>query len=41
VVQQLAPSIRDHTGRMLNPASVAGILAGFAVLYVTSLLISL
>jgi zinc transporter ZupT len=41
VVQQLAPSIRDQAGRMLNPASVAGILAGFAVLYATSLLISI
>jgi zinc transporter ZupT len=40
VVQQLAPSIRDRAGRALNPASVAGILAGFGVLYVTSLLIS-
>jgi ZIP family zinc transporter len=40
VVQQLAPSIRDRAGRALSPASVAGILAGFAVLYVTSLLIS-
>jgi len=40
VIQQLAPSIRDRAGRALNPASVAGILAGFAVLYATSLLIS-
>jgi zinc transporter ZupT len=41
VIQQLAPSIRDRAGRLLHPASVAGILAGFAVLYVTSLLISI
>ena len=40
VIQQLAPSIRDRAGRALHPASVAGILAGFGVLYVTSLLIS-
>jgi ZIP family zinc transporter len=40
VIQQLAPTIRDRAGRMLSPASVAGILAGFAVLYATSLLIS-
>ena len=40
VIQQLAPSIRDRAGRVLHPASVAGVLAGFAVLYVTSLLIS-
>jgi zinc transporter ZupT len=40
VVQQLVPSIRDRSGQALNPASVAGILAGFAVLYATSLMIS-
>jgi zinc transporter ZupT len=40
VIQQLAPSVRDRAGRILHPASVAGILAGFVVLYVTSLLIS-
>jgi ZIP family zinc transporter len=41
VIQQLAPSVRDRAGRLLHPASVAGILAGFAVLYVTSLLIAI
>ena len=40
VIQQLAPSIRDRAGRVLYPASVAGILAGFAILYATSLLVS-
>jgi zinc transporter ZupT len=40
VIQQLAPSIRDRAGRTLDPASVAGILAGFALLYATSLLVS-
>jgi zinc transporter ZupT len=43
VIQQLVPTIRETAGgrqRVLYPASVAGILAGFAVLYVTSLLIS-
>jgi zinc transporter ZupT len=40
VIQQLAPSIRDRAGRVLHPASVAGILGGFAVLYATSLLVS-
>ena len=43
VIQQLVPSIRDRVGgtqRVLYPASVAGILAGFAILYVTSLLVS-
>jgi zinc transporter, ZIP family len=41
VVQQLVPTIRDREGRALNPASVAGILAGLAILYVTSLLVSI
>ena len=41
VIQQLAPSIRDRAGRVLHPASVAGILGGFAVLYTTSLLVSI
>jgi len=40
VIQQLVPSIRDRSQRVLYPASVAGILAGFAVLYATSLLVS-
>lgn len=40
VIQQLAPTIRDNAGRMLYPASVAGILAGLAILYVTSLLVN-
>jgi zinc transporter ZupT len=43
VIQQLVPTIRERKGgteRVLYPASVAGILAGFAVLYITSLLIS-
>jgi ZIP family zinc transporter len=40
VVWQLVPSIRDATGRALNPASAAGVLAGLAVLYATSLLVT-
>ena len=40
VIVQLVPTIRDGAGRALYPASVAGILAGVAVLYVTGLLIS-
>jgi ZIP family zinc transporter len=40
VIQQLVPSIRDRSRRVLHPASVAGILAGFALLYATSLLVS-
>ena len=40
VIQELVPSIRDRSRRILYPASVAGILAGFALLYATSLLVS-
>ena len=40
VIQQLVPTIRDPDGRALNPVSVAGLLAGLALLYVTNLLVS-
>jgi ZIP family zinc transporter len=40
VIQQLVPTIRDHSGIALKPEPVAGILAGFAILYLTSLLVS-
>jgi zinc transporter, ZIP family len=40
VIHQLLPSIRDKEGRTLNPASVVGILTGLALLYATSLLVS-
>jgi ZIP family zinc transporter len=40
VIEQLVPTIRDRTGRALHPASVAGIVAGIAILYATSLLVS-
>lgn len=40
VVVQLAPSMRDETGRILHPLSVAGLLAGMAALYATGLLVS-
>jgi len=40
VIVQIWPSIRDEGGRSLYPASVAGILAGGALLYATSLLIA-
>jgi len=40
VVVQLAPLMKDDEGRILNPVSVAGILAGLAVLYATGLLVS-
>jgi zinc transporter, ZIP family len=41
VVWQLAPTIRDGSGRVLHPVSVAGVLAGLTVLYVTGLLVSI
>jgi hypothetical protein len=40
VIQQLVPTIRDPEGRTLHPASVAGLLAGLAVMYATGLLVS-
>ncbi len=40
VIQQLLPSIRDDEGRALHPLSVAGLLAGLALMYVTGLLVS-
>jgi zinc transporter ZupT len=40
VIVQIVPAMRDRAGRALYPASVGGILAGVAVLYVTGLLVS-
>lgn len=40
VIVQIAPSMRDGDGRMLHPLSVAGMLAGIALLYVTGLLVT-
>ena len=40
VIVQIAPAMRDAEGRLLYPASVAGILAGVAALYLTGLLVS-
>jgi zinc transporter, ZIP family len=40
VIVQIWPSIRDEAGRSLYPASVGGMLAGGALLYATSLLVS-
>jgi len=39
VIQQLVPTIRDRLGRALYPASVSGIAAGMAILYLTGLLV--
>lgn len=40
VIVQLVPAIRDEQGRALYPASVAGILAGVAIMYATGLLVA-
>jgi ZIP family zinc transporter len=40
VIQQLFPTIRERSRGALTPLSVAGMLAGFAILYATSLLVS-
>ena len=41
VVVQIAPSLRDRaSGSLLNPLSVAGVLLGVGVMYLTGLLIS-
>ena len=38
VIVQLVPAFRDRAGRALYPASVGGILAGGAILYLTGLI---
>jgi zinc transporter, ZIP family len=40
VIGQLLPSIRDRSGQALYPLSIAGLLTGAAILYATSLLVS-
>ncbi len=40
VIVQIAPAMRDDDGRLLHPLSVAGVLTGIAVLYLTGLLVS-
>ena len=40
VIVQLAPAMRDGSGRVLNPVSVAGVIAGIVALYATGLLVS-
>jgi zinc transporter ZupT len=40
VIVQIAPSLRDKAGQLLNPLAVSGLLAGMAVMYVTGLLVS-
>jgi zinc transporter ZupT len=40
VIVQIAPSMRDEDGRLLYPVTVAGMLAGIAVMYLTGLLVA-
>jgi len=40
VVVQIAPSVRDESGRFLHPLAVGGIVAGLIVMYATGLLVS-
>ncbi|HEU4598521.1 MAG TPA: ZIP family metal transporter [Solirubrobacterales bacterium] len=41
VIVQLSPALRDGDGRLLSETTVIGMLAGIAVLYLTSLLVSI
>ncbi len=41
VIVQIAPSVRDRSGRLLHPLAVGGLVSGIALMYATSLLISL
>jgi len=41
VIVQISPAMRDGAGRLLTPSTVAGMLTGIAVLYLTSLLVSI
>jgi hypothetical protein len=40
VIQQITPTLRDSLGRVLQPVSVGGILAGIAIMYTTGLLVT-
>ena len=40
VIVQLAPTLRDDTGRTLHPVAVTGLVAGMAVMFATGLLVS-
>jgi zinc transporter ZupT len=41
VIVQIAPTIRDTSGRLLNPLTAGGIVSGLLLMYATGLLISL
>ena len=40
VIVQLAPTLRDDSGRTLHPAAVAGLLGGMLLMFATGLLVS-
>jgi zinc transporter, ZIP family len=40
VIVQIAPAVKDETGRLLHPLAVGGLLAGLVVMYATGLLVS-
>ena len=40
VIVQLAPSLRDDSGRTLHPGSVAGLLGGLGLMFLTGLLVT-
>lgn len=40
VVVQIAPQVRDRSGRLLHPLAAGGLLAGLALMYTTGLLVS-
>ncbi|WP_433003322.1 ZIP family metal transporter [Kribbella sp. CA-294648] len=40
VVTQLAPSLRTHTGRILDPATAGGLSAGLLIMYLTGLFVA-
>ena len=40
VVVQIAPSVRDSQGRLINPLAAAGLVAGLLLMYATGLLVS-
>jgi zinc transporter, ZIP family len=40
VVVQIAPQVRDESGRFLHPLAVAGLLTGLVVMYLTGLMVS-
>jgi zinc transporter ZupT len=41
VIVQIAPTVRDAGGRLLNPLTASGVMAGLLIMYATGLLISL